>query len=165
MGLIPELGRSPGEGDGDPLQYSCLGNPMERGAWRATVHRITENQRGLSYWTPCISLILMSVGFIRRGTYNHLERSFFQLPKTINTQVSDPFLQEGLSQARLAPSLPRDLGLGVTVSWRPFTLLAAAAKSLQSVRPHRRQPTRLPHPWDSPGKNTRVGCHFLLLGP
>ena len=31
-----------------------------------------------------------------------------------------------------------------------------------SVRPHRWQPTRLPHPWDSPGKNTRVGCHFLL---
>ena len=30
------------------------------------------------------------------------------------------------------------------------------------VRPHRRQPTRLPRPWDSPGKNTRVGCHFLL---
>ena len=44
-------------------------------------------------------------------------------------------------------------------------LAAAAAKSLQScptVRPHRRQPTRLPHPWDSPGKNTGVGCHFLL---
>ena len=31
-----------------------------------------------------------------------------------------------------------------------------------SVRPHRRQPTRLPHPWDSPGKNTGMGCHFLL---
>ena len=31
-----------------------------------------------------------------------------------------------------------------------------------SVRPHRRQPTRFPHPWDSPGKNTGVGCHFLL---
>ena len=31
-----------------------------------------------------------------------------------------------------------------------------------SVRPHRRQPTRLRHPWDSPGKNTEVGCHFLL---
>ena len=31
-----------------------------------------------------------------------------------------------------------------------------------SVRPHTRQPTRLPHPWDSPGKNTGVGCHFLL---
>ena len=41
---------------------------------------------------------------------------------------------------------------------------AAATKSLQSdsVRPHRRQPTRLRHPWDSPGKNTGVGCHFFL---
>ena len=33
-----------------------------------------------------------------------------------------------------------------------------------SVQPHRRQPTRLPRPWDSPGKNTGVGCHFLLQG-
>ena len=48
-------------------------------------------------------------------------------------------------------------------------ITAAAAKSLQScptlcdsVRPHRRQPTRLPRPRDSPGKNTGVGCHFLL---
>ena len=36
-GLIPGLGRSPGEGDGNPLQYSCLGNSMDRGAWWATV--------------------------------------------------------------------------------------------------------------------------------
>ena len=45
------------------------------------------------------------------------------------------------------------------------TAAAAAAKSLQSgptLRPHRRQPTRLPCPWDSPGKNTGVGFHFLL---
>ena len=42
---------------------------------------------------------------------------------------------------------------------------AATAKSLQScltLRPHRRQPTRLPRPWDSPGENTGMGCHFLL---
>ena len=39
---------------------------------------------------------------------------------------------------------------------------AAAAESLQSVQPRRLQPTRLPHPWDSPGKNTGVGYHFLL---
>ena len=39
MGLIPGLGRSPGEGNGNPLQYSCLGNPMDRGAWWAIVHR------------------------------------------------------------------------------------------------------------------------------
>ena len=38
VGLIPGLGRSLGEGHGNPLQYSCLENPMDRGAWRATVH-------------------------------------------------------------------------------------------------------------------------------
>ena len=38
LGLIPELERSPGERNGSPLQYSCLGNPKDREAWRATVH-------------------------------------------------------------------------------------------------------------------------------
>ena len=42
MGLIPELARSPGEGNGNQLKYSFLGNPMDRGAWRATVHGVTE---------------------------------------------------------------------------------------------------------------------------
>ena len=37
---IPESGRSPGEGNGNPLQYSCLGNPIDREAYRATVHRV-----------------------------------------------------------------------------------------------------------------------------
>ena len=42
-GLIRQLGRSPGEGNGNPLQYSCLKNPMDRGAWRATVRGVTES--------------------------------------------------------------------------------------------------------------------------
>ena len=41
-GSFPRLGRSPGEGIGSPLQYSCLGNPMDRGAWQATVHQVTQ---------------------------------------------------------------------------------------------------------------------------
>ena len=41
-GSIPQLGRSPGEGNGNPLQYSCLGNSMDRGIWWATVHRFTK---------------------------------------------------------------------------------------------------------------------------
>ena len=41
-GLIPGSGRSPGEGNGNPLQYSCLGNPMDRGTWQATVHGLAE---------------------------------------------------------------------------------------------------------------------------
>ena len=43
VGSIPGLGRSPGEGNGNPLQYSCLGNLMDRAAWWATVHGVTES--------------------------------------------------------------------------------------------------------------------------
>ena len=42
MTSIPRLGRSPGVGNGNPLQYSCLGNPMDRGAWWATAHGVSK---------------------------------------------------------------------------------------------------------------------------
>ena len=52
IGLIPRSGGSPGEGNGNPLQYSCLGNPTDRGAWRVTLHGVetsrTQLQRGRS---------------------------------------------------------------------------------------------------------------------
>ena len=48
MGLIPGWGRSSRGGHGNPLQYSCLEDPMDRGAWRATVHRITQSRTWLS---------------------------------------------------------------------------------------------------------------------
>ena len=47
MGSIPGLGRSPGGGHGNPLQCSCLENPMDRGAWRATVHGVPKSQTQL----------------------------------------------------------------------------------------------------------------------
>ena len=47
-GLVPGWGRSPGEGNGNPLQYSCLENSMDRGAWRTTVHRVAKSQTRLS---------------------------------------------------------------------------------------------------------------------
>ena len=47
-GSIPGSGRCPGEGNGNPLQYLCLGNPMDRGAWQATVHGVTKSQTRLS---------------------------------------------------------------------------------------------------------------------
>ena len=48
LGLIPGLGRSPGDGNDNPLQYSCLENFLDRGAWQAIVHGVTENQTQLS---------------------------------------------------------------------------------------------------------------------
>ena len=47
-GSMPGLGRSPGGGHGNPLQYSCLENPMDRGAWWATVHGVAKSQTQLS---------------------------------------------------------------------------------------------------------------------
>jgi len=47
VGLIPGSGRSPGEGHGNPLQYCCLENPMDRGAWRVTVRRVAKSQTRL----------------------------------------------------------------------------------------------------------------------
>ena len=43
MGLIPGLGKSPGGGHGNPLEHSCLKNPMDKGTWWATVHRVTKS--------------------------------------------------------------------------------------------------------------------------
>ena len=52
VGLIPGLGRPPGEGNGNPLQYVFLGNPTDRGAWQTIVHGFTEE----SDTTECISM-------------------------------------------------------------------------------------------------------------
>ena len=51
LGLIPGLGRSLGEGNGNPLQYSCLENPMDGGAWWTTVHGVAKSQTRLSDFT------------------------------------------------------------------------------------------------------------------
>ena len=51
VGLIPESGRSPGEGNSNPVQYSCLENPMDRGAWQATGHGVTKSQTRLNDFT------------------------------------------------------------------------------------------------------------------
>ena len=48
-GSVPGLGRSPGRRHGNPLQYSCLENPMDRGAWQAIVHRVVKNQTWLKW--------------------------------------------------------------------------------------------------------------------
>ena len=48
VGSIPELGKSPGEGNGNLFQYSCLENPMDRGAWQVTVQGVTKSQTQMS---------------------------------------------------------------------------------------------------------------------
>ena len=58
-GLIPQSGRSSGKGNGILLQYYCLGNPMDRGAWQATVHGITKSQKQLKQLTVTYLWIML----------------------------------------------------------------------------------------------------------
>ena len=58
LGSIPESGRSPGEGNGTPLQYSCLENPMVGGAWEASVHGIAKSRTGLCEFTLTLTFTL-----------------------------------------------------------------------------------------------------------
>ena len=57
LGSIPGLGRSPGEGNDNPFQYSCLENPVDGGAWQATVHGVAKSRTPLSSFTFFLSLI------------------------------------------------------------------------------------------------------------
>ena len=95
----------------------------------------------------------LSMGLPRQEYWSGLPLPF---PRDLPNSKTEP-----VSLAGQVESLPR-------ATWEaPYEKItaAAAAKSLQScptLRPHRWQPTRLPRPWDSPGKSTGVGCHFLL---
>ena len=75
LGLIPRSGRSPGEGNGNPVQYSCLKNLTDRGAWRAIVHRAAKSQTRL---TEHILVSCARNSQIRRSL-NHRFRLFILL--------------------------------------------------------------------------------------
>ena len=97
----------------------------------------------------------MSIESVMPSNHLVLCRPFSSLPSVF------PSIRAFSSELALRIRWPFEFSASASV----LPLTAAAAKSLQScltLQPHRWQPTRLPHPWDSPGKNTGVGCHFLL---
>ena len=59
---IPGSERSPGEGNDNPLQYSCLGNPMDRGAWWSVVHGVTKSQTGLNQLGAGLNIDIVAAG-------------------------------------------------------------------------------------------------------
>ena len=63
LGLVPGSGRCPGEGNGNPLQYSCLENPMDGGAWWATVHGVAKSRTRLSDFTHSLVLLKLLLTF------------------------------------------------------------------------------------------------------
>ena len=92
-GLIPGLGRSPGVGNGSPLQYSCLEISTDRGAWQSTVHRVTKTQTQLGEHT-CIQLLLNVYLFQGETfidlTYAVLAKSLQSCPTICNPMNCSP---------------------------------------------------------------------------
>ena len=74
LGSIPGLGRSPGEGNGNPLQYFCLENSMDGGAWWATAHGVTKSRTRLSDFTFLFPLSLYIVNFHLLIQFHFLQR-------------------------------------------------------------------------------------------
>ena len=78
LGSVPGVGRSPGEGNGNPFQYSCLKNPMEGGAWEATVHEVSKSWTWLSNFPFFLSLCLLSrTAYFRSSAHFLIVFSFY----------------------------------------------------------------------------------------
>ena len=88
LGLIPGLGRSPGGGHGNPLQYSCLENPMDRGAWQATDHEVPKSQTQLTKHTT--EWLSTAQEYLCKG---HLSKfwPWLGLPSVLNPPAASQF--------------------------------------------------------------------------
>ena len=107
MGSIPGLERSPGDGNGNPLQHSCLENSMDRGHWRATVHAVTKSQTWLKWLSTYTTHLLpwsndlqaFKVGGSRRTSlptqeYEHPTLTLFLYPGGLSTMRADSALAQ-----------------------------------------------------------------------
>ena len=143
VGSIPGSRRFPGEKHGNPLQYSCLENLMDRGSWQFTFHGVTESQTGLK----------------QRSTTHHwpLPHCVFAFGSVTsdNTQITET-AAGSWSEERC----PSQLRLICSIN----DVVVLVAQSCPTLQPHGLQPARLLCPWDFPGRSTGVGCHFLLQG-
>ena len=93
VGSIPGLGRSPGVGNGTPLQDSCLENPMDRGAWEAAVHGVAKSQTWLSGWARARA-------HTHTHTHTHIQRTTWDL--TYSFWNRDLFLLWGQKPPQLS---------------------------------------------------------------
>ena len=87
LSSIPGLGRCPGEGNGNPLQYACLENPMDRGAQQATVHGVTKSPTQLKRFSSCgLGNTLQVFG---EGGGRGVNREFMQVFRNLSSFQSD----------------------------------------------------------------------------
>ena len=92
-GLTPGSGRCPGGGNGSPLQYSCLENSMDRGAWRATDLGVTESQTGQSDLQETQKQLFKKLKYL----LDYIQKKFFQMPILAKSLLLESSVQDLLS--------------------------------------------------------------------
>ena len=176
MGSVLGLGRSPGEGNGNPLQYSCLGNPMDRGAWWATVHGVTKSWTRLSRYLSFLSMLPRRVSIM--GNISLLTK--FKKKTSLEVCRYIPFclFTWMFIQDWERKNKPWHLEAGL-VSQQGAVLLPLDVKALTELQPHtgspweqsrRRQqtpitvapPTPGPLPWLKSGTAPSYQSHLHL---
>ena len=145
---------------------------MDGGAWKAAVHGVAEGQAPLSDFTFTFTFTFKFERVLKTSS-----KDFPGGPvvKTLNFQCRGPGSNPVQGTKILDAVWQFLISLKIQLFYNPAILLLGiypreikicccqvASVVSDSVRPHGLQPTRLLHPWDSPGKNTGVGCHFLL---
>ena len=112
LGSIPGLGRSPGGGNGNPLQYSCLENPMDRGAWQAIVHEVTKTWLNRYITTtdlvkPWLTSMVTDKEHPMRCCFRRLSEAYFWLIERLGDKIQilhlrnqNPSLQKGMPLRR-----------------------------------------------------------------
>ena len=142
---------------------------MDAGAWWAAVYGVAQSPTWLKQLSSSVynklSLVKVLHCYLLLSVSNG--PSFWLLPLFLSSVSSLHITTTGLHQSSAVAKYPFLLAKAPYSSF-PLSpdscccCCSVASVPSNSVQPHRRQPTRLPHPWDSPGKNTGVGCHFLL---
>ena len=83
----PWVGKVPGEGNGNPVQYSCLENPMDRGTWRATVHSVTKSQTRLKRLSSHSTMPILEIAFLLQLGMRKQKSAFFPESKKKQKEI------------------------------------------------------------------------------
>ena len=164
LGLIPGLGRSLGEENGNPLQYSCLENPVAWGAWQATVCGVTKSWTQLSTWTHTHTELSVNLDCSSQWSrtamlkYLCLQTGWW----TPASSLSWYLVKCSKEQQTCTDSLSFFSIFSVRTTGSKAKVSKSCLVMSNSLWPHGLYPTRLLCPWNSPDKNTGVGCHSLL---